>query len=194
MDVRTASGPLAGTLTSRRALVVAAGVCGFAAATAVAAQVRLPLPFTPVPVTLQTLMVLLAGASLGPWAGAGSQGLYLALGACGAPVFAAGASGLGPTAGYLLAFPLAAWIVGWAAGRPERAALPAGLVAANLVILGLGALGLSLATGRSLAAAAMLGVLPFLPGDALKLAAAWSLARLLRRAWQNCARGGRRER
>jgi biotin transport system substrate-specific component len=96
------------------------GVAVFAMATAFAARVAIPLPGTPVPFTLQLVCVLLAGAVLGARLGALSQAAYLAAGVMGAPVFAAGggfAYLLGPTGGYLLAFPLAAFAVGAIAGR-----------------------------------------------------------------------------
>ncbi len=90
-------------------------IVGFAAATALAARVE--IPHYPVPYTLQTLMVLLAGAILGARNGALSQVLYLTVGLLGLPVFSGGGMGLvrilGPTGGYLLAFPLAAALVGY---------------------------------------------------------------------------------
>jgi len=89
----------------------------FAALTGAVAWFRIPLPFTPVPITLQTLMVLLSGAVLGPYYGAVSMGIYLALGAIGLPVFAGGSSGvgalLGPTGGYLFSYPVAAFVIGF---------------------------------------------------------------------------------
>ena len=92
-----------------------------AVAVAVSAQFSVPLPFTPVPMTLQGLAVILVGGLTGSAAGAGAMLLYLTAGAFGAPVFANGSGGLhhllGPTGGYLLAFPLAAWIVGWVGQR-----------------------------------------------------------------------------
>jgi len=98
----------------KKVWVQALWIAGFAAATAVGA--RLEIPHEPVPFTLQTAVVLLAGAFLGARNGALSQLLYLAFGVLGAPVFAGGAAGVlilfGPTGGYLLAFPLAAAIVG----------------------------------------------------------------------------------
>lgn len=88
----------------------------FAAFTAAVAWFKIPLPFTPVPITLQTLAVLLSGAMLGPYYGALSMIVYLALGALGLPVFAGGSSGigalLGPTGGYLFSYPLASFVVG----------------------------------------------------------------------------------
>lgn len=89
----------------------------FAALTGAVAWFRIPLPFTPVPITLQTLMVLLSGAMLGPYYGALSMIIYLMLGAIGLPVFAGGSSGvaalLGPTGGYLFSYPVAAFVIGY---------------------------------------------------------------------------------
>ena len=88
----------------------------FAALLAAIAWFKIPLPFTPVPITLQTLGVLLSGAVLGPYYGALSMILYLIVGALGFPVFAGGGSGigalLGPTGGYLFSYPVAAFIIG----------------------------------------------------------------------------------
>src|SRR5205823_2700494 len=109
------------SLTGRRALAVLAGV----ALVAIAAQIAIPLPGTPVPMTLQPLAVLLVGGMLGPRLGAGSLVLYLTLGAAGLPVFTPfGAPGLGrllgPTGGYLLAYPIAAYAVGRLAADGRR--------------------------------------------------------------------------
>src|SRR5437762_11928752 len=106
---------------ARDARLTIAGVVGVALALAAASQVAIPLPFTPVPITLQPLVVVLAGLMLGPVAGAASMVLYLAAGAAGLPVFAPiGAPGLalffGPTGGYLIAYPAAAFVAG-ALGR-----------------------------------------------------------------------------
>ena len=89
----------------------------FAALTGAVAWFKIPLPFTPVPITLQTLMVLLSGAMLGPVYGALSMIVYLLLGAIGLPVFAGGGSGvaalLGPSGGYLFSYPIAAFVIGY---------------------------------------------------------------------------------
>ena len=89
----------------------------FAALTAAVAWFKIPLPFTPVPITLQTLIVLLSGAMLGSYYGALSMIIYIAVGAIGLPVFAGGASGigvlLGPTGGYLFSYPIAAYVIGY---------------------------------------------------------------------------------
>src|SRR5437763_7166924 len=99
-----------------------AGVVGLSLALAAASQVAIPLPFTPVPITLQPLVVVLAGLMLGPVAGAASMMLYLAAGAAGLPVFTPlGAPGIarffGPTGGYLIAYPAAAFVAGALARR-----------------------------------------------------------------------------
>jgi biotin transport system substrate-specific component len=167
----------------------AALVVGFAFLTAVAAQVRLPLPFTPVPVTGQTFAVLLCGAALGSARGALAQGLYLALACAGLPVLAGArpAFPLGPTAGYLVGFIAAAYLVGrlvergW--DRRLRTAAPA-MALGSAVIYAFGLAWLTLYLGVPLARALALGVWPFIPGDILKLAlaagilpSAWALVR-----------------
>jgi biotin transport system substrate-specific component len=157
-----------------------AGILAFALLTALGAFVRIPLPFTPVPITLQTFFVLAAGIYLGSRDAAFSQLGYLALGAVGLPVFAGGGAGfghfLGVTGGYLIAFPIAAALVG-AALRPGDSAARATVVcaAATLLILALGALGVAASLGVGAERALALGVLPFLPGGAVKVAAAVAL-------------------
>ncbi len=161
-------------------LAAAAG----AAFVALAAQLAVPLPGTPVPMTLQPLAVLLVGGLLGPGAGSASLVLYLAAGAAGLPVFTPlGAPGLvrlfGPTGGYLLAFPVAAALVGWVtARRPGWLGLVAGPLLGMLVIYAGGVAQLGVLTGSAHAALAA-GSLPFAAGDALKVAVA---ALVLRRA------------
>lgn len=164
-------------------------IVGASLITALAAQVAVPVPWSPVPITGQTFAVALSGAVLGARRGFLAQLLYLAEGAIGLPVFAAGAAGAavftGPTAGYLLAFPLAAALTGLLAERgwDRRFAtmLPAMLIGSVPVfVLGLGQLSRFLPADRVLAA----GLFPFLPGDlikatlaALAFPAAWRWAR-----------------
>ena len=173
--------PAAG-VTWRRAAVVAAGMIGFTALTVAAAQWRLYLPWTPVPVTLQTAVVLLAGATLGPAAGAGAQALYVLGGAAGLPLFTTGAH-FGATAGYLLAFLPAAALVGFARRRWGWTGMVGGMAAASLLILTLGTLGLHFLTRLPFPQAAAAGFLPFLPGEAMKVAAAAGVARLVLPVW-----------
>jgi biotin transport system substrate-specific component len=154
-------------------LAAAAGAC----LVSVAAQLAVPLPGTPVPMTLQPLAVLLVGGLLGPRLGAASLALYLLLGASGLPVFTpVGAPGLarlfGPTGGYLLAFPVAAALVGWVARRrPGWPGLLAGPLLGMMAIHAGGLAQLLVLTGSARAAVAA-GLLPFVAGDALKVIAA----------------------
>lgn len=145
------------------------------------ARVTIPLPFTPVPITGQTFGVLLCGALLGPWRGGLALAAYLAEGLMGLPVFAGGTSAwspsafgvpviFGPTAGYLFGFVPAAFLVGFLASRGWdrsfwRAALA--MVVGEAAIYALGLPWLSVYVGPG--AAVTLGLLPFIPGDILKL-------------------------
>lgn len=166
----------------------AVGVVGFALLTAAAAQVRFHLPFTPVPVTGQTFAVLLTGAALGARAGAASQGLYLALGLIGLPVYTDLEGGwhaaTGATGGYLLGFVVAAAVVGALAERRQDRSLltsiPA-MLTGTAIIYTFGALWLAHHQGISVAKAVELGVSPFLIGDAVKLLLA---GLLLPAAWR----------
>src|SRR5688572_31755061 len=128
MTVRTSRvGTLLGALaggTDFTVAIKAAAVLFVAVLTAAAAQVSVPLPFTPVPLTLQPMVVLLGGAALGSRLGMASQVLYLLAGIAGLPVFAASATLpqgalrlLGPTGGYLMSYPFAAFLTGWLAER-----------------------------------------------------------------------------
>lgn len=159
-------------LAAEVGLVLAASV--FIALTA---QVSLPLPFSPVPITGQTFGVLLTGAALGWRRGTLAVLAYLAEGSAGLPVFAGGTGGLarllGPTGGYLVGFVLAALVVGWLAGRGwDRRPLTTALsmLVGNLVIYGFGLPWLAVYVGVDRVLA--LGLLPFIPGDLLKLALA----------------------
>lgn len=159
---------------------------------ALLAQISIPLPFSPIPITGQTLGVYLIGALYGPRLGALTLLAYLAEGMLGLPVFALGRSAwspssvpglpvfLGPTAGYLLAFPLAAFVVGLLANRGwdrrVRTAIPA-MLTGELIILALGFVWLVAATallsgGASLGELAAIAVFPFLPGTAVKIVVA----------------------
>ena|SRR2546425_659022 len=160
-------------LALRRALAVVLG----AALVAAAAQIAIPLPGTPVPATLQPLAVLLVGGLLGAPLGAGSMLLYLAAGAAGLPVFTPfGVPGLGrllgPTGGYLLAYPLAAFAVGKLGADARRWSRVAAAVLVGLVLIHLGGLAQLLILTGSATQAARLGTLPFLLGDLGKLAIA----------------------
>jgi len=157
-------------LAARRVIAVLLG----ATLVTIAAQIAIPLPGTPVPMTLQPLAVLLVGGLLGPGLGASTMLLYLALGAAGLPVFTPyGLPGvarlLGPTGGYLLAYPVAAFVVGRIAGDGRRVARLALAALAGLALIHLGGLAqLVLLTG-SVSGAARLGTLPFVLSDLMKV-------------------------
>ena len=161
-----------------RGMVDVAAVFGGALLLALCAQVRIPLPFTPVPITGQTFAVLLLPVMLGGWRGPAAVAAYLAQGALGLPFFAGGAAGAavlaGPTGGYLLGFLLAAVVIAVLAGhsRGSRLRLALAMVAGNLVIYLCGVPWLARFVEGGLGAAVMLGMTPFLVGDAIKLIAA----------------------
>lgn len=149
----------------------------FGALTALGAFIVIPLQ--PVPISLQTLFCGLAGVLLGGYTGALSQIVYVLLGIIGLPVFAGGKAGLGtlfgPTGGYLLGFIAAAFVIGKIVeSKPQAGAvrIVAALLAGNLVIYFCGTLQLTAVADLSLMKSLIAGVVPFLPGDVLKLAAA----------------------
>jgi biotin transport system substrate-specific component len=144
------------------------------------------VPIGPVPIVLTNLFVLLSGLLLGSRWGTASAGLYLLVGAIGLPVFYGGKGGLahflGPTGGYLFGFALSAWITGFISER-FRHSITGGIVAVlfgSLVIYGLGVPWLKLITQMPWNKAWMVGMIPFLPGDALKAGVAIILARAVR--------------
>ena len=174
--------PFSRLLARYRPVAVPVAVMVFAALTALGAHIAVPLGFTPVPMTLQTLFVLLAGVLLGPAAGAASQLLYLGLGVAGVPVFAMGAAGLpwllSPTGGYLMAFPVAAALAGWIAGGGRgRVRTAVALVLATAVIFASGAGWLSVVTALNAREVFASGVQPFLPGAVIKAAIVYVIAR-----------------
>ena len=140
---------------------------------ALCAQVAVPLPWTPVPMTMQPFGVLLVALLLGPGLGAASMAAYLLEGAAGLPVFVPGFGGLlplGPSAGYLLSYPLVAAVVGVLAGRTRgffRAAAAAAI--GDAVILLCGAVWLAVVTHATFPHVLALAVLPFVAGDAIKV-------------------------
>jgi biotin transport system substrate-specific component len=175
-----------------------AAVLFVTALTAAAAQVSIPLPFTPVPFTLQPMIVLLGGAALGSRLGMSSQVLYLFLGLAGLPVFAASpvlpqglGRLLGPTGGYLLSYPLAAFVAGWLGERSfdrryltSLAAMAVGLtVVFSCGVAWLAWFAQPAAVGLS--AALRTGLVPFLLADAMKVALA---ATVLPAAWRAVGR------
>jgi biotin transport system substrate-specific component len=174
---------------AREVVLVAFGVL----LTALAAQVIIPLPFTPVPITGQTFAILLLGAAYGPARGAWTLLAYLAVGAVGVPVYTEASGGyevfLGATGGYLVAFPIAALVVGALARRGwDRKVLGTAVAFAvgSLVVYGIGVPWLAIVTGMSLPAAVAAGAIPFLVGDAIKALLA---AAALPIAWRLLGRG-----
>jgi len=172
----------------RSSRITIVGIVGFAAAVAAASQIAIPLPFTPVPVTLQPMLVILAGLWLGPTAGAASMALYLAAGASGLPVFTPiGAPGIarffGPTGGYLIAYPLAAYVAG-ALGRRTSTLTGRWLAAvAGVAVIFAGGLAQLTVLNGSAQRAWQLGVTPFAALDVVKawIAAAITSPRITRR-------------
>ncbi len=163
-------------IVGRRASTVV-GVVGFAIALAAASQVAIPIPGTPVPMTLQPLIVVLAGLWLGPVAGAASMALYLASGALGLPVFQPfGAPGiarlLGPTGGYLLAYPVAAALSGKLALHALTYWDRFRAAGWGMVMIYLGGLAQLTALTGDLGSAVWLGIAPFVLADFVKAAIA----------------------
>jgi len=173
------------------AILRALAVALVAALTAAAAQISAPLPFTAVPLTLTPMIVLLGGAALGSRLGAAAQVTYLLAGIAGLPVFApsvtlppGAARLLGPTGGYLMAYPIAAFVTGWLAERgwdrrywTSVVAMLAGL---TLIFAG-GVSWLSIAFTHSLTTAAAQGLVPFIPIDLVKVGIA---ALILPQTWR----------
>ena len=161
-------------IRGRAAMDVLLVVAG-SALIALAAQIALPLPFTPVPLTMQPLAVLIVGIALGSARGAFAAALYLIEGLSGLPVFARGGGGinwfLGPTAGYLYAYPTAAWLAGWFSERGWGSTMArslAGMLAALAVIYLGGWAWLAVLTSPR--AAFFAGVTPFVIADIVKIA------------------------
>ncbi len=168
---------LAARTTRSRAL----GILVAVAALALASQFALPLPGTPVPLTLQPLLVVLTGLVLGPVDGAMAMVLYLGLGAAGLPVFQPiGAPGiarlLGPTGGYLLAYPIAAAVAGWLGAGRESFVTRALAAMAGILVLYLGGIAQLTVLSGSVVTAALIGALPFVAADAVKALVAAAIA------------------
>jgi biotin transport system substrate-specific component len=147
---------------------------------ALSAQVVVPVSFSPVPMTLQPLAVLAVGGLLGATGGFSALILYIGLGALGLPVFAGGGAGflhlVGPTGGYLLAFPIAAGVTGALAGREPRSPLRVLLACAlGMVIIHIGGVAQLALLGGDPALAIRVGFVPFLTGDLLKVGLAAAL-------------------
>lgn len=157
----------------------------FAALTAVCSMISIPLPFTPVPINLATLSVFLAGGLLGSKYGSISQLVYVILGAIGLPVFHSFTGGLGiltgPTGGYIIGYVAGAWLIGFLAEKMGRGFVKniIGMTAGLEVCYMLGTLWFMYITSTGLAAALTMCVVPFLIGDAIKIAAGAVLVKKL---------------
>jgi len=184
VSARTLGDVLPGGLV-RNVALVAAGT----GLVALSAQAKILLPFTPVPLTLQTLAVLVVGAALGSARGVAALALYLLAGMAGVPWFSEDRAGWAfASFGYIVGFVLAAAVVGKLAERGADRTLPRALglmVLGNLAIYAVGVPGLMMFTGMSLGKALMLGVVPFLIGDAIKIVVA---AGLLPATWKLLSR------
>jgi biotin transport system substrate-specific component len=174
MNVKVQSIAQPSEATKNVALVVAASLF-----VAICAHISVPTPLTPVPFSMQNLAVLLVGLALGPTRGFAALTLYLAEGAMGLPFFAPGRGGIaqliGPTGGYLMAYPFIAYIAGAIFVRAKArhrflVALAASTVA-EIVLFIIGTIWLTVYT-HSFIKAALLGIVPFLPIEAVKIALA----------------------
>jgi biotin transport system substrate-specific component len=180
------SGSLQESLAGKTLLVI-----GATAFVAVCAHISLPLPFTPVPLTLQNFAVLLVGMFLGPVAGFSAMILYLVEGALGLPVFTPYAAGgiahlLGPNGGYLFSYPLAAATAGWIvrALQPITTRFRSALVAATaatLPIFLLGAGWFAYYAHHNVSATWAMAIAPFIPGELVKITAAAGIFSTLQR-------------
>lgn len=180
------------TVAPQGLLKKATMVVAFSLLVALSAQVAIPLPFTPVPLTLQTFAVLLTGALLGSRMGALALMLYVIEGAAGLPFFSAGRGGAAyllftPATGYLLSYPIAAFATGWLAergwDRKYLSAAAAMFIGSAIILVG-GWLGFL--RFQPAASSFVMGVAPFVPGDLVKVALA---AAMLPTGWKLVGRG-----
>lgn len=153
----------------------AALVVGGSLFVALCAQLSIPLPFTPVPLTMSNFGVLLVGLALGSRGGFAALALYLAEGAMGLPVFSGGAAGalwlIGPTGGYLIAYPFAAFVAGWIAERGNRTFVrfTMATMVAEIVIFAGGLSWLAVMAHAGMTQAAQFGLYPFLFAEVIKI-------------------------
>ncbi|MDD5687717.1 MAG: biotin transporter BioY [Elusimicrobia bacterium] len=160
------------SITNDAKVVKAIGVSFFVLATTFGAYVRIPLPFTPVPITLQTFFVLLSGLVMGKKLGGVSQISYLLLGGLGLPLFTNTGALLGPTGGYIIGFIVASWLTGFLLEKNWKIFYI--LLLSDFVLLFCGAVNLAFFVG-SFKRAIILGMLPFVVGDIVKIFAAISV-------------------
>ena len=180
--LRLAAVPRVGFLVDSLLVVAGAGLI------AASAQLSIPLPFTPVPITGQTFSVLLVGASLGLRRGGSSALLYVLIGVAGAPIYADGAHGwaviTGASGGYLISYPFASALTGFLAERRwdrHFSSAVGAMLTGNVVIYLFGLPWLAVVLGTGLEKTLELGLYPFVPGDTFKL---YLAAALLPAAWR----------
>lgn len=165
-------------IIDNKAVNAAIGVIFFVLATALGAYVRIPVNGSPVPITFQTFFVVLSGAVLGRRLGGFSQLAYFVLGTLGLPVFQGPAYGIahifGPTGGYLLGFIFAAYLIGRIieSGNPSVYRTAISFIAGNIVLYSFGILWLICLYRISFMQAMYIGILPFIPGEAIKISLA----------------------
>ncbi len=165
-------------IVTNRTACRAIGAAAFVILTALGAFVRIPLSFTPVPITLQTFFVLLCGLVLGRRLAAVTQLSYIFLGVAGLPIFTGAGIGLfyliGPTGGYLFGFVLAAWVAGTFISGTKGTFFPTFIILclADLILLSCGVIWLKVTFGYSLGKLLVIGFFPFVAGDLLKVLAA----------------------
>ncbi len=184
MSVKAQSIALPSSATRNVALVVSASLL-----VAICAHISVPIPYSPVPFTLQDLAVLLVGLSLGPTRGFAALALYLAEGAAGLPFFTPSGPGgiaqlIGPTGGYLMAYPFVALVTGAIFAKARENKFITALIAcftAEVLLFACGTTWLMIYT-HSLAKAVMIAIVPFLPIAAVKIVIASTLATKLKRA------------
>lgn len=166
----------------------------FAALTCILSLIKIPVPISPTPITLQVLAVALSGAILGKKLGFFSQVTYVLLGAIGLPVFAGGTGGfnaiVGPTGGYIIGFIIAAYVIGWIVekGSKKKASVTAqyltillAMAAGLIIIYTLGTLQLMVVANLTLNKAIIQGIVPFIIPDLIKLAVGSGLAYYIRK-------------
>ena len=164
----------------------------FAALIAVGAYIRIPIAFSPVPITLQTFFILLAAVALGKKWGVVSVAVYLLVGFIGFPVFSGGSGGIGilfgPTGGYLYSYILVAYLVGLLSEKIQTKSIPLFIISifiisafGSFLILGIGTIHLGAIGHMSFFAAALAGFIPFIVGDLVKSAAVALVASVVRK-------------
>ena len=184
MAQSSASAAAIGSSRTNASIRWIASIVAGSALVAVCAHISVPLFFTPVPMTLQPFAVLMLGLLLDPAAAFAALALYLVEGAAGLPVFTPQGPGgmlqlMGPTGGYLMSYPFVAALVSFVYRAVRGRRFPAGLIAAaagDILILACGALWMAVVLHQHFSAVLSLSVVPFLPGDALKVCAAAGIA------------------